>query len=140
RRWFTAAIVTLSNLPWVTTWAQVTEEQRAKIQAALPSGPYVQPHKPRKLLVYSRTRGFRHASIPVGQEMTKLLGEKTGAFTATITEDPSFFEPEKLKEFDAVLMLNTTGNCFSEDHKQWEGNLAKDELIAADNARADRLM
>ncbi len=140
RRWLTAAAVTVSNLPLVTAWAQVNDTQREKIQAALPAEPLAKPSQARRLLVYSRTAGFRHGSIPVGQEMAKLLGEKTGAFTATITEDPSYFEPEKLKDFDAVLMLNTTGTCFSEDPKKWEGNPAKEELARADAARADRLV
>ena len=41
-----------------------------------------------------------------------LLGKKTGAWTATHSEDDSVFEPEQLKQFDAVLMLNTTGEIF----------------------------
>jgi type 1 glutamine amidotransferase len=36
-------------------------------------------------------------------------------------------------------MLNTTGPCFSADPKQFDGNPARDQLIAADNARAERL-
>lgn len=140
RRWITAAIVTASNWPLVTAFAEVKPDQVDKIKAALPAEPFAKPEKARKLLVYSRTRGFRHGSIPVGQKMAELLGEKTGAYAATITEDPAFFEPEKLKEFDAVLMLNTTGPCFSEDPKQWDGNPAKEELIKADAARAERLV
>lgn len=140
RRWITAAIVTASNWPLACAWSQANEEQIAKIQEALPAEPLAKPEKPRQLLVFSRTRGFRHSSIPVGQEMVRRLGEKTGAFTATVTEDVSYFEPEKLKNFDAVLMLNTTGPVFSEDHGQWKDNPARDELIKADQARADRLM
>ena len=41
-----------------------------------------------------------------------MMGDKTGAYTALATEDESFFEPEKLKAFDAVLMLNTTNEVF----------------------------
>lgn len=139
RRSLTALAVTLSNLPMVTAWAEVKPDQIEKIKAALPSAAPGKPAKARKLLVYSRTRGFRHSSIAVGQEAMKQLGEKTGAFTATITEDPAYFEPETLKGFDAVLMLNTTGPCFSEDPKKFEGNPAKDELQKADNTRAERL-
>jgi len=140
RRWITAAVVTVSNWPLVCAWAQVKDDQIAKIQEALPAEPMAKPTKPRQLLVFSRTRGFRHSSIPVGQELVKRLGETTGAFTATLTEDPSYFEPEKLKEFDAVLMLNTTGPVFSDDHGQWKDNPARDELIKADEARAERLI
>jgi type 1 glutamine amidotransferase len=140
RRWLTAAAITVSNLPWVVARAEVSADQLANIQKALPPEPVAKPAKARKLLVYSRTRGFRHSSIPVGHEAMKLLGEKTGAWTATGTEDPAFFEPAKLKEFDAVLMLNTTGPCFTTDEKEWQNNPARDELRKADSARAGRLM
>jgi len=140
RRWITAAVVTVSNWPLLNAWAEVNADQLSKIQASLPAEAMAKPAKARQLLVFSRTRGFRHSSIPVGQEMVRQLGEKTGAFTATVTEDAAYFEPEKLQEFDAVLMLNTTGPIFSEDHGQWKDNPARDELIKADQARAERLM
>jgi type 1 glutamine amidotransferase len=119
---------------------EVTADQRAKIQAAVPDQPAVKPAKPRKLLVYSRTLGFRHSSIEVGQEAIKQLGAKTGAWEATGTEDPKYFEPSELKAFDAVLMLNTTGRCFSTDPKEFRNNPARDELQKADDERADRLV
>ena len=43
-----------------------------------------------------------------------MMGDNTHAYTAHHTEDESFFEPEKLKLFDAVVMLNTTGKVFRE--------------------------
>src|SRR5580704_17218768 len=83
-----------------------------KIMEALPDKAPVQPKQPRKILIYSRTAGFRHSSIPVGIKAITMMGDKTGAYTALATEDESFFEPEKLKVFDAVLMLNTTNEIF----------------------------
>jgi type 1 glutamine amidotransferase len=82
-----------------------------KIQQALPDKAPAKPKQARKLLIFSKTAGFWHDSIPVGVKAITLLGDKTGAFTAYATEDESIFEPEKLAKFDAVLMLNTTGNC-----------------------------
>jgi type 1 glutamine amidotransferase len=84
-----------------------------KIEAALPDKAPAMPKAPRKVLIYSRTNGFRHGSIPVGVAALTLMGEKTGAYTAVHTEDASYFEPAKLKEFDAVIMLNTTGDVFA---------------------------
>jgi type 1 glutamine amidotransferase len=40
------------------------------------------------------------------------MGEKTGAFTATASFDASVFAPERLREFDAVVMNNTMLNVF----------------------------
>jgi type 1 glutamine amidotransferase len=81
-----------------------------KITQALPDKAPAQPKQPRKLLIFSKTAGFRHASIPVGIKAITMMGDKTGAYTALATEDEAFFEPEKLKAFDAVLMLNTTSD------------------------------
>src|SRR5262245_5844882 len=85
------------------------EEMFARIAQALPEKAPAQPKAKRKVLVFSKTSGFRHSSIPVGTKTIAMMGDKTGAFVAVLTEDESYFEPEKLKVFDAVLMLNTTG-------------------------------
>jgi type 1 glutamine amidotransferase len=82
-----------------------------KVMQALPEKAPAQPKQARKVLIFSKTAGFRHSSIPVGGKALTMMGDKTGAYTAVHTEDESFFEPEKLKVFDAVFMLNTTGNC-----------------------------
>jgi type 1 glutamine amidotransferase len=82
-----------------------------RITKALPDAAPARPRQRRKLLVFSRTAGFRHPSIPVGIKAITLMGDQTSAYLAHATEDESLFEPEKLKAFDAVLMLNTTGDC-----------------------------
>ena len=47
---------------------------------ALPESAPAKPKQARKLLVYSRTAGFRHPSIPVGVRAITLMGDKTGAY------------------------------------------------------------
>ena len=91
---------------------KIDAKVQEKIEAALPDKAPAKPKAERKLLIFSKTNGFRHDSIPVGTVAITLLGKKTGAWTATHSEDDSMFEPDKLKEFDAVLMLNTTGEVF----------------------------
>lgn len=90
----------------------VSPEVVKKIEAALPEKAPAKPKQARKILVFSKTNGFRHGSIPVGVTALRMMGEKTGAYTITHSEDDGWFEPEKLKEFDAVIMLNTTGDLF----------------------------
>jgi uncharacterized protein len=90
----------------------VKPEVVEKIKAALPDKAPAQPKKFHKVLIFSKTMGFRHGSIPVGITALTMMGKKTGAYSATHTEDDSYFEPAKLKEFDAVIMLNTTGDLF----------------------------
>lgn len=72
-----------------------------------------EPAKPRKMLVFSVTRGFRHASIGTGQTAMRLMGERTGAFEAVISDDLANFEPGTIDRFDAICFLNTTLEVFS---------------------------
>lgn len=83
-----------------------------KVTEAMPAEAPAKPAKARKILVFSKTNGFRHSSIETGHEALRLMGEKTGAFTSVHSEDEAMFEPETLKQFDAVIMLNTTGDIF----------------------------
>mgnify|MGYP002624098524 CR=1 FL=1 len=114
-------------------WAQVKPEVLEKIEAALPKEAPAKPKKERKVLIFSKTNGFRHGSIATGVAALTLLGEKTGAYTATATEDDAAFEPESLKEFDAVIMLNTTGEIFRP--KQLPGDAAEREAALAREER-----
>lgn len=101
--------------------AQPNEKDLGKIQAALPTEAPAKPKAERNVLIFSRTAGFRHSSIEYGVRAVTLMGEKTKAFTAYATEDPSIFTPEKLKKFDAIFFMNTTENCLAPNPK-----LAKD--------------
>ena len=107
----TLATLVAAGIPTVSGQDKKKDDSADKIAAAMPETAPAKPKQPRKILIYSRTAGFRHSSIPIGARAITLLGDKTGAYTAHHTEDESFFEPEKLKTFDAVFMLNTTGNC-----------------------------
>ena len=88
------------------------EAKTAKIAESLPAEAPAKPKEKRKVLVFSKTAGFRHGSIPTGIEAMQMLGAKTGAFEVTATEDEAAFEPGNLKQYHAVLMLNTTGEVF----------------------------
>ncbi len=92
---------------------EVSSDVVAKISDALPESSVVEPKKPRHVLIYSKTLGFRHGSIPAGAKAIQMLGEKTRAFTAVHSEDPVMFDADKLNQFDAVVMLNTTGDCLA---------------------------
>lgn len=50
-----------------------------KIIASLPEKPFAKPEKPRKILVFSKTNGFRHESIASGKIALEEMGRKTGA-------------------------------------------------------------
>ncbi len=99
-----------------------------KVTEAAPNRPTVRPAKQRKLLVYGACRAFRHKSIPLASRTMEILGEKSGAFQAVVTDDPSAFEAENLRKFDAICMNNTTGDALlPADFKK----LSKEEKEAA---------
>jgi len=62
-----------------------------------------------RILVMSKTAGFRHASIPAGQAALLAIAREEG-FTLTFTEDAAQFTDESLGQYDAVVFLNTTGD------------------------------
>jgi len=84
-------------------------EMVEKVATALPTEAPVKPKQPRKLLVYSRTAGFRHSSIPLAVRSLTMMGEKTGAYTVDASDDPAVFEPENLNKYDGVFLVSTTG-------------------------------
>ena len=89
-------------------------EEVQKIENAVPAKPTVQPAGPRKILVFWRCEGFFHTSIPVVNEALKIMGRKTGAYeVAVCTDDYSIFTSEKLSQFDAVCLNNTTNLKFN---------------------------
>ncbi len=65
------------------------------------------------ILVFTRTAGFRHASIPDGIACFRELAAEHG-FALHATEDPAEFTPERLARFDAAVFLNTTGDVLDE--------------------------
>jgi len=90
-----------------------TADEIAKIKAACAElKARVQPKKPRRLLVFSVSHGYFHTSIPYGQKAIPLMGEATGAFRATVSDDPVQFEPDRLRDFDAVFFNNTNRDVF----------------------------
>jgi type 1 glutamine amidotransferase/HEAT repeat protein len=76
--------------------------------AAVPPQARARPQQPRRLLVFYRTEGFVHTSIPYGNEALRRMGEATGAFAVEISDDMAMFEPANLARFDAVVFNNTT--------------------------------
>lgn len=66
-----------------------------------------------KVLVFSKTAGFRHQSIPAGIEAVKVLG-KSNRFTVDATEDATKFTDENLKQYKAIIFMSTTGDVLNE--------------------------
>jgi uncharacterized protein len=89
-----------------------TAAEIAQMRAAAPEKPRVQPAKSRKLLVFSRSWGYKHTARPFGAKAIEIMGQKTGAYEAVLTEEDPLFEPQSLKQFDAVVLNNTNEEIF----------------------------
>ena len=61
-----------------------------------------------RALVFSKTTGFRHDSIPAGIAAIRSLGEERG-FQVDATEDATVFTDAILQQYDVVVFLSTTG-------------------------------
>ncbi|WP_276372300.1 ThuA domain-containing protein [Chryseolinea sp. H1M3-3] len=60
-----------------------------------------------KVLVFSKTKGYRHEAIGVGKLTLIELG-KQNDFEVDTTENAAFFNEDSLKRYRAVIFLNTT--------------------------------
>ncbi len=87
-----------------------TKQWIAKVKELAPAKATVTPKAKRKVLVFSVATGFQHAVIPHVTEVLKVLAAKTGAFEPTFSTDIEMFSPEKIEQFDAVILQNTCSN------------------------------
>ncbi|WP_232323790.1 ThuA domain-containing protein [Catenuloplanes japonicus] len=71
--------------------------------------PVQQADDPFDVLVFSKTAGFRHDSIPAGVQAIRELGAANG-FSVTATEDAGTFTAAGLAGYEAVVFLSTTGD------------------------------
>lgn len=107
------AIILIAFLWTYTVNAQLQEfaysvDWLQKIEKTAPEKPDARPKKERKILIFDKFTGFNHWVVPHTTEVIRMLGEKSGAYKTDVCKDLSVFEPEKLKEYDAVVLNN---NC-----------------------------
>ncbi|WP_432843612.1 ThuA domain-containing protein [Dactylosporangium sp. CA-092794] len=81
--------------------------------AALPATPALAADASYDVLVFSKTAGFRHDSIPAGIQAVRDLGAANG-FTVTATEDAAAFTAANLAQYEAVVFLSTTGDVLDD--------------------------
>jgi type 1 glutamine amidotransferase len=69
-----------------------------------------------RVLVFTRTMGFRHDSIPDAVDAVARLGAEHG-FGVDSTEDPAVFTESNLAGYQAVVFLLTTGDVLERVHE-----------------------
>jgi type 1 glutamine amidotransferase/HEAT repeat protein len=85
-------------------------DELAAMEAAVPAQPVAAVQSPARILVFTRTAGFRHSSIPYASAALEVMGRRSGAFETVVSDDPAMFEPDVLAGFDAVCINNCTGD------------------------------
>ena len=88
--------------------------------------------EPARVLVFSRTTGFRHDSIPAGVAALRDL------VPLDAVEDPTVFTPAGLRRYAAVVFLNTTGDVLNGDQQRaFEGYIRGGGGFVGVHAAAD---
>jgi type 1 glutamine amidotransferase len=84
--------------------------------AAAADQPVDPPPTSFRALVFTRTAGFRHDSIPDAVEAITSLGQANG-FGVDATEDPAVFDDATLPGYAAVAFVLTTGDVLDDQQQ-----------------------
>src|SRR5690606_32840649 len=104
--------------------SESTTERKAT-QAETPSDLFSSDITGARVLVFTKTGGWRHDSIPAGVAALEELAAEN-QFTVVESTDASLFNDKQLREFNAIVFLNTTLNVLDEDQE-----LAMERFIQA---------
>jgi cytochrome c len=72
--------------------------------------------RPPRILVFTKTKGWYHTSIPSGIAALQQLG-KTQGFLVDTTKNAAYFVDDSLKKYSAVVFLSTTMNVLDADQQ-----------------------
>ncbi len=97
----------------------------------------------KKVLVVSVTKGFRHGSIAMAERTIEEIGKKTGEwdtdFVRTDEDMQTKMTGEALKQYDAVVFANTTGDLPLPDPKAFYDYIKAGHGFAAMHSGSDTL-
>src|SRR5262245_46188233 len=85
----------------------------AALLAASPCASYTSACKPKRFLVVTLTKGFRHDSIPIAQQTLWQFAEEQGWEVDLADTDRDVSQKitsEGLKQIDVIIFANTTGD------------------------------
>ncbi|MGG7665189.1 ThuA domain-containing protein [Dyadobacter sp. BHUBP1] len=99
------AMHTMRWLPW----------QKPVFETAIPANCAATTGK--AILIFSKTNGYRHASIEAGVKAIKEAGQKRG-WEVVATENGAFFNEICLKSYRAVVFLSPTGDFLTEGQER----------------------
>lgn len=94
---------------------EIPQDRKTQIQNAAPAKPQVAPKKQRRVLVFITPAHLMEKDphkgycIPYGAYAFEVLGKKTGAYQPVISDDLANFLPENIKQYDAIVLNNSSG-------------------------------
>ena len=74
--------------------------------------------KQKKILVFSKTAGFRHGSAIEAGKKTIIQFGRENNFLVDTTENADLFTSDNLKQYTAVIFLCTTGNVLNDEQQE----------------------
>jgi type 1 glutamine amidotransferase len=99
---YLSIVLGLVAMSGISACSSTRATQRASSGAGAAGAPF-------RVLIFSRTAGFRHDSIPAGIDAIVDLGEQNN-FAVDSTEDTTAFTTPNLDRYRTVIFLNTTGD------------------------------
>lgn len=68
-------------------------------------------------LIFTKTEGFRHQSIPDGVKAIEEIASENNLSTFH-TEESDYFQPDSLNNFDLIIFLSTTGDILNDQQQE----------------------
>ena len=99
------------SVPGINTPARAQTTPKRAAKTAMTTAE--KPMALNRVLVFSRTKGYRHGSIPLGKLAIMKLGQENG-FAVDTTENADKFTEANLKQYSAVVWLSTTGDVLND--------------------------
>lgn len=91
----------------------------------------------KKVLVFTKTAGFHHSSIPQGIEAVKQICRENN-IKVTVTDNSDSFTKDSLAVYSAVIFLNTTGDVLNNSQQEgFEGYIKSGGGFAGIHSAAD---
>lgn len=104
-------LTTTPTTVFQATSADESTNDRATRAAPLQTGSL--QTGPKRILVFSKTKGWKHTSIPFGITALQKLGREH-AFGVDTTKNADYFNDDSLRHYQAVVFLSTTGNILNQ--------------------------
>ncbi|MFF6908883.1 ThuA domain-containing protein [Streptomyces sp. NPDC012389] len=129
--WAACGLLAAAALPATVSTASVPSQEAPPVRASAAADPAYD------VLVFSKTAGFRHDSIPAGITALRQLGAASN-FTVTATEDAAAFTPANLTGYEVVVFLSTTGDVLNASQQSaFEGYIQSGGGYVGIHAAAD---